>query len=630
MGTIRLGARLAAGCLVAWGSTATAWAALPTVQQMLAYQPKQDAVPLSTPAEAELAACKVELVNGPGAASGYLLRDGRGQPLRKFVASKGPKAQIDIKSYYQDGQETYREIDTNENGKPDQYRWFGPGGMRWGVDLNEDGQIDGWQMISAEEVSQEILRAVATRNMARLQALIISERELKALELPTQEAARIRESVGKIPARFQETVGKLGAVGDNARWLHLETQAPQCLPSDTVGGKYDIIRYRSGTIVYEAGGKADFLQTGELIKVGHAWRLVGAPTPGHDVDVMAERTPGSIPISEEIKPLIEQLGTIDKNAPKMGDSASVVRYNLERAGVLEQIAAKCRTPDEADQWLRQVADCLSAAAQNSPSNDQTSYQRLVELRDRIAKAQPGTPLAGYITFREMSADYAQKLAGKGAKEDLAKVQEGWRERLKKFAQDYPTAEDTPDALLQLGMVSEFINKDTDAKNYYDLLARNYGKHPLAAKAQGALKRLSSDGKELELSGPVLGTNQPYDLARQRGKVVVVYYWASWNQQCAADFFKLRTLANTFDGKGLEIVCVNLDNSPAEAVAFIRQNQAPGTHLYQPPGGLDSPLAVQYGVMVLPNLFLVGKDGKVISHTVQMSGLEDELKKQLDK
>jgi hypothetical protein len=42
------------------------------------------------------------------------------------------------------------------------------------------------------------------------------------------------------------------------------------------------------------------------------------------------------------------------------------------------------------------------------------------------------------------------------------------------------------------------------------------------------------------------------------------------------------------------------------------------------------LAVQYGVMVLPNLFLVGPNGKVVSHTVQMSGLDDEIKKLMDK
>jgi hypothetical protein len=38
------------------------------------------------------------------------------------------------------------------------------------------------------------------------------------------------------------------------------------------------------------------------------------------------------------------------------------------------------------------------------------------------------------------------------------------------------------------------------------------------------------------------------------------------------------------------------------------------------------LATQYGVMVLPNLFLVGRDGKVVSRTVQVATLEDEVRK----
>ena len=38
------------------------------------------------------------------------------------------------------------------------------------------------------------------------------------------------------------------------------------------------------------------------------------------------------------------------------------------------------------------------------------------------------------------------------------------------------------------------------------------------------------------------------------------------------------------------------------------------------------LAEPFGIQVLPTLFLVGKDGKVISRNVQMTNLEDEVKK----
>ena len=110
--------------------------------------------------------------------------------------------------------------------------------MRWGVDVNGDGVIDGWRQISAEEVSQEILRAVATKNIARLQALVIQENELKTLELPAGEVTRIHESIAKIPTQFRETIAKAN-ITTQTTWGHFEASPPQCIPADAIGGKYD-------------------------------------------------------------------------------------------------------------------------------------------------------------------------------------------------------------------------------------------------------------------------------------------------------------------------------------------------------------------------------------------------------
>src|SRR5262249_33439880 len=117
----------------------------------------------------------------------------------------------------------------------------------------------------------------------------------------------------------------------------------------------------------------------------------------------------------------------------------------------------------------------------------------------------------------------------------------------------------------------------------------------------------------------------------RNKLVVVYYWASWNQQCVGDFAKLKLLLDSYAGKGLELVCVNLDDRQEDATTFIRKVQPPGTHLFQSQQGqvgLDSKLPLVYGIMLLPTLFFVGKDGKVLSRTVQVSTLEDAIKQQL--
>src|ERR1700731_3921213 len=133
----RIGARLGTGCLLLWSSTATSWAAAPAVSQILSFRPKQQGVIYSTPTAQEQESCKVELISGARNGNGWLLRDPRGQPLRRFFDTNGDK-RIDVWSYYQDGVEVYREIDSDLNGRVDQYRWLNTGGMKWGVNTRED------------------------------------------------------------------------------------------------------------------------------------------------------------------------------------------------------------------------------------------------------------------------------------------------------------------------------------------------------------------------------------------------------------------------------------------------------------------------------------------------------------
>jgi thiol-disulfide isomerase/thioredoxin len=624
MATTRVGVRVC-GCLLLLFGSQAARAATPTVEDLLKLQPKMDVV-ISTPNPSEYAACKVEVLKDEKGGSGYLLRDPRGLPLRRFYDSNGDRY-IDIWSYYLDGQEVYREIDTNFNRKADLYHWYGPAGMKVGVDSKEVGKIDHWEQISPEEVSQEVLQAVIARDFDRLKALMLNDADLRVLDLPAAELNRIKEKMARAPEKFNTTAAGLINLGKKTQWIHLETAAPQCIPADSFGGNKDLIRYKSGTILYANDGKHDFLQTGEMILVGKAWKIVDAPAPGYAADTDDRNPKGGsdIVVDEKTKPLLDKLREVDTEAPKVGtDPQGIVRYNLARAAVLDKLA-EITKGEQRESWLKQLADCYSAAAQSSPANDRSSYQRLIVLRDRMAK-EGDMRMAGYVEYRAMSADYSAKLMT--PKIDTAKVQDEWREKLKKFYDTYPMAEDAPDALLQLGMVSEFVGKETEAKNWYETLARQYPKNALAKKAQGAVRRLDAEGKPMELTGNTLGDNKPFDIGQLRGRVVIVYYWASWNNACISDFAKIKSLQASLGSKGLDLVCVNLDNNPGDAVNFLNRTPMQGIHLYEA-GALESPLAVQYGIMVLPNLFLVGKDGKVVSRSIQIGGLEDEIKKLLD-
>ena len=617
---------LLGGCLFLGTGWATAWGA-PAVSKMLEYKPRHD-VAYSTPALAQQADCKVELVKGK-AGSGWALKDPQGKMVRQFYSSDGRS--VDSYSYYRDGVEVYREIVTAGSRAPDQFRWLNAGGSKWGVDEDRNGTIDSWKTISPEEVSQEVLKALATRDLARFQALLITDADLTAMGLPADKADAIRAKRAKIKAKFEATIAKLTNLTEKAEWTHLETGVPQCLPADQTGAKADIYRHTRATVLFESGKTNEWFQLGTMYLVGSAWKVVDAPSPGAGStevpDADGKSGPaGGIGIDDpKLLKLVEELTDHDKKSVPTA-AAGAVAHHLKRADILENIVAGAK-PEQRDPWIRQVADSLSSAVQAGATPDGKAVSRLDSLEKQLVLKIPGTNLTAYVSFRRMQADYSVKL-GKGEK-DFNKVQQDWLTKLTGFVTAYPKAEDTPDAMLQAGMVCEFLGKDVEAKNWYSQLSTGFKDKPQAAKAEGAIRRLSLEGSLMQVAAPLLkDASTPFDIDQMKGKLVVVYYWASWNGQAVSDFAKLKAIVDA-NPKEVEILSVNLDTTIEEARAFVTKNAPVGTHLFQA-GGLDSKPATQYGITVLPSLFVVGKDGKCINKSAQVSTVDEEVKKLLKK
>lgn len=621
------------GGLLLWAVATPAWAA-PTVAQILQFKPRQAHVGYSTPAQDEHKNCEVKLISGSrSGSSGWMLFDAKKQPLRRFFDVNGDK-KIDIWSYYKDGVEVYREIDSNNDDRPDQFRWLNSGGMKWGTDANGDSKIDFWKQIAAEEVAEEVFQAIAQNDFNRLQALLITEPELRALKLPEAQASRVRELLKQAPERFGKIVAKLPSLGQ-AQFVRVESAAPSCLPADTLQIEHDLLTYPSRSILYEtADKKHDWLQTGEMMQVGLAWRLLDLPNdrePENFANSGKKPQPTTgLPNDPEVQKLLEALGKLDASPPAVppgpGNHPEYARYNIQRVELLEKIVAKVE-PEKREIWIKQIFDNLNNAVTNG---DQTAMARLVSFKDQVVKGMPTSNLAAYATFRWLWATYSPKIAearGPAAQ----KIQEEWLGKLAEFVQAYPKAEDTPDALIHLAMGCEFAGKEEEAKRWYGQLATHFPENFNADKARGAVRRLEMVGKEMELKGPQLSAGAPFDLVQLRGKVIAVYYWASYCSTCVGDFARLKQLHGQYSAKGFELVCVNLDDKADEAQRYLQTTPVPGMHLFQPPregGGLNSPLATHYGIMGLPSLVLVGKDGKAISRTIQINDLEEAIKKGL--
>ena len=210
---------------------------------------------------------------------------------------------------------------------------------------------------------------------------------------------------------------------------------------------------------------------------------------------------------------------------------------------------------------------------------------------------------------------------------LKRVQSWWRGQLEGFVAKYPAAEDAPETMNRLAVSFEYVKDgEAQAKTWYERLAKDFAAHPYGAKAQGAVRRLTSEGQPFALVGQTLD-GKSFSSAQLAGKAVIVYYWASWGRDAVNDLKALGELAKTYGPKGLEVVTISLDDDPAKAVQALNAAQVPGTHLHAP-GGLDrSPLAAAYGIQMVPHVFLVGKDGKVADRNAQTGPtLKDQVEK----
>jgi thiol-disulfide isomerase/thioredoxin len=104
----------------------------------------------------------------------------------------------------------------------------------------------------------------------------------------------------------------------------------------------------------------------------------------------------------------------------------------------------------------------------------------------------------------------------------------------------------------------------------------------------------------------LATGGYVDLAKLRGRVVLVNYWASWCPPCLMEMPSLDRLARLMGKYPFVLLAVNAGESPGWVQGFLKRTR-PGF-----PVGLDagSRYMHAWGGVVMPTSFLVDKAGRI--------------------
>jgi len=131
---------------------------------------------------------------------------------------------------------------------------------------------------------------------------------------------------------------------------------------------------------------------------------------------------------------------------------------------------------------------------------------------------------------------------------------------------------------------------------------------LRARIEDDLKRLSFLGRPIEIRGATLNGTE-VDLARFRGKVTVVYFFASWSAPSLAGLEEVEYLRKTFPKESVEIIGVSLDSTPEALEATIKARNITWPVVFDGKGW-KSPLVRSLSINALPTLWLVDRQGNL--------------------
>ena len=625
----KLVALLLTACVMT--SFATAEAQLPTAEQTLQFKPSQRDVEYDSPLVADVKKCTVQLEQLEGYV-GLAVFDPNGVILRRIVDLNKDRSP-DMYRYYKNGIEVYRDIDTNFDQKMDQFRWLNSGGSRWGVDRNQDGKIDEWKSLSAEEASRVAINSMIAGDFDLFATVLVTRADLESLGLKDEFAKEMLRQVQEPGAAIRTIMSSGKGLTAQSKWTRLDASMPGLIPADDGKAKTDILVYEGAMAFVETAGQHGIVQVGEMLKIGDVWKLTQVPVPASGNQIVTQggllmKPANQAPqianeLSPEMQKLLTELQELDKAAPTPTSSkVQVSKYFADRKRTLGRLVDLSKTEDQRELWMQQL---INNAAGSIQAGNKDGVDELNAIEKNLAAKTPKSKLLSYTAWQRIFAEYGLAMQqAQNAKAQQA-ANKAWLADMAGFVQRFPDADETIQGLVQLAVNAENEGDVKTAEKWYrELRALGIRKNnpgPVA-RADGALRRLGLNGQLLALKGNDLN-GKPIDIASRKGKLTLVVFWASNEPQFAADVPVLRALYEQYHPRGFEVIGVSIDEDPKTVASFLQQNKIVWPTIHDSPDA-EKTLAMFYGIPSVPIAFLVDANGAVLTNNITINELKDRI------
>lgn len=311
--------------------------------------------------------------------------------------------------------------------------------------------------------------------------------------------------------------------------------------------------------------------------------------------------------------------------------------------MLEYAKLKGQPTSEAQGTLNLLQARLQSFAANYPDDKRAWSARsmLPEIKIQAARSL-GFPVDWDAAVRELDVlmanpdlppkeqpdvDYAWISLMRARADQAGLTKSQWTalmDRMERFGDENPRHRAAASVHLALGRM--LVAHEAERAERVLKSAAKKGDERIAAEAKRELAVLPYRSAPLDLQFTAVDGRE-VNVADLKGKVVLVDFWATWCGPCVRELPNVLAAYKKYHDKGFEIVGISLDDTRHDLEKFVTKRQMSWPQYYDG-GGWDTKISRRFYITSIPTMWLLDREGKVISIEIHGGNLDYYLKRLL--